>query len=50
MRKLVSSDSPYEASVGFSRAVRAGATRYLRKPFSNTELTSTIRALLSIDN
>ena len=32
------------------RAVRAGATRSLRKPFSNTELTSTIRALLSIDN
>jgi DNA-binding response OmpR family regulator len=29
------------------RALRAGATRYLRKPFSNAELTSTIRSLLS---
>lgn len=27
-------------------ATRAGATRYLRKPFSNAELTSTVRSLL----
>ena len=27
-------------------AARAGATHYLRKPFSNAELTSTIRSLL----
>jgi DNA-binding response OmpR family regulator len=30
------------------RAVRAGASRYLRKPFSNAELTSTVRSLLNI--
>ncbi len=29
-----------------AHAARAGATRYLRKPFSNAELTSTIRSLL----
>ncbi len=28
------------------QAARAGAARYLRKPFSNAELTSTIRSLL----
>ena len=28
------------------QATRAGATGYLRKPFSNSELTSTVRSLL----
>jgi len=28
------------------QAARAGAVRYLRKPFSNAELTSTVRSLL----
>jgi DNA-binding response OmpR family regulator len=28
------------------RAAHAGATRYLRKPFSNAELTSAVRSLL----
>ena len=28
------------------QATRAGAARYLRKPFSNAELTSTVRSLL----
>ncbi len=28
------------------QATRAGAARYLRKPFSNAELTSTIKSLL----
>lgn len=29
-----------------AQAARAGAARYLRKPFSNAELTSTVRSLL----
>jgi len=31
------------------QAARAGAARYLRKPFSNAELTSTIKSLLDSD-
>lgn len=31
------------------QAARAGASHYLRKPFSNAELTSTVKALLHID-
>jgi len=30
-----------------AQAARAGAARYLRKPFSNAELTSSVKSLLS---
>lgn len=36
----------YHSANAADEAIRAGATRYLRKPFSNTDLVSTLKSLV----